>query len=313
MPPEPQTDQEGTAPKVTTDSPQAEAPKPPTTEGATELLVDDGDAQDSPKVYQVPESEFRKLKDKAHQKGFDAATAEFVSKAKEAGFKSIEEAFNEVAQMKARLEELESQEPVHEEPTMTKPKNSNKRNGRTRQSAPQNGERKTSTRSNGKRNDSRYEKEIARLSRDKTKATEKWRREERKRKELQRKLDAQSAEMELRQVAVQQGCKDVDYAIRLLTREAAKKSPEERAEFDEVEFFKGLKQSKPYLFGEEKVPATTGTGAGSEDTPPEPKPGDVSTSAAGTQQFDARTATPDEVKARLKQLGLKTSGVQTHG
>lgn len=171
--------------------------------------------------------------------------------------------------------------------------------------------RRSNSRNKEARMENKSAQEISRLERERSKARENWRKEEKRRKAAERKLAAKEAEIELRQIAMEQGVKDVDYAIRLMTRELQGKSKDDLAAFSEKDFFSGLKSDRPYLFGETTVPATTGTGAGDEGTPPEPKPGEVLTKTAEDTHFDARNAKPEEVRARMAELGLNTSG-STH-
>ena len=275
------------------------------------------------KVYEVPESEFKRLKEKAQEKGRKAAIADLAAKAREAGFESPEEAFASLAEMRDRIAELTEQSTTatddDEDDQMTtpsktkKPSNNNgKRNNRPGRPERQQQSRRDNVRGKEGRVEAKSAKEIVRLERERTKAKEQWRKEEKRRKVAERRLAAKEAEIEIRQIAVQEGVKDVDYALRLLTRDLVGKSMEDLAAFSEKEFFAGLKQTKPYLFGEKNVPATTGTGAGDEDTPPEPNPGEVRTTTAESQHFDAREAKPEDVKARLRELGLSTTGNVSH-
>lgn len=135
-------------------------------------------------------------------------------------------------------------------------------------------------------------------------AVRKWRVEERKRRDLQKQLDAKDAEMQVRESAVAHGVVDVDYAIRLLTRELQGKSEEELKSFDEAAYFGKLRTDKPYLFGERVTPATTGNGH--RDAPPVPGSGQVTREAAGEAQFDARNASPADIEKQLQKLGLNT-------
>jgi len=259
---------------------------------------------DEGKVYQVPEAEFRRLKEKAQEKGRKAALAELATQAKEAGYESVQDAFAEMASLKARLEELSREPKPRAEDTRTMAQSKKPQGKKPGQHQP----RRENTRGKGARMEDKSAKEISRLERDRSKAREQWRKEEKRRKTAERRLAAKEAEIELRQIAMEQGVKDVDYAIRLMTRELQGKSKEDLSSFDEKGFFSGLKADRPYLFGEITIPATTGTGAGDEETPPVPKPGEVITNQADTTQFDARTASKEDVNKRMRELGLNTSG-----
>ena len=272
--------------------------------GVTEPPVVDTPAKEADTVHQVPEAEFKKLKEKAHAKGHKAALATITSQVKDAGFDSLEDALAQIPQLNARLDELLAEpepQPKGQRPmAQPKKKTTHKKSGQQ--------PRRTNSRSKEARMETQGNKEIARLERERSKARENWRKEEKRRKSAERKLAAKEAEIELRQIAMEQGVKDVDYAIRLMTRELTGKSKEDLASFNEAEFFVGLKSDRPYLFGETTVPATTGTGAGDDDTPPEPKPGEVLTKTAEDTHFDARDATKEDVDKRMRELGLNTSG-----
>lgn len=114
--------------------------------------------------------------------------------------------------------------------------------------------------------------------------------------------DAIRAEMHLRTVAAGVGVQDVDYAIMLLTREVEKLTPEEAEKFDERGFFEGLRKSKPLLFGEAVVPATTGTGTGGAPTPP--KPSTVASQNAANGKVDARKMNPQQYADLLRARGI---------
>ncbi len=114
--------------------------------------------------------------------------------------------------------------------------------------------------------------------------------------------DAIRAEMHLRTVAAGVGVQDIDYAIMLLTREVEKLTPEDAEKFDERGFFEGLRKSKPLLFGEAVVPATTGTGTGGAPTPP--KPNTVASQTAANGKVDARKMNPQQYAELLRARGI---------
>ena len=112
--------------------------------------------------------------------------------------------------------------------------------------------------------------------------------------------------MSLREELYRAGVHDVDYALRLLTRQLEGKSEEEIGAFDRDAFYKGLRTEKPYLFGETVAPATTGTNGSTPDgfAPAVPAPGGAAVEQAQRDQFDARKAKPNEIVDRLRALGL---------
>jgi hypothetical protein len=125
-------------------------------------------------------------------------------------------------------------------------------------------------------------------------------------RELQAQLDAKDTEMDLREVAVSCGVKDVPYAISLFTRDMAGKSDDELAKLDERTYFEQLRASKPYLFGEQVTRATTGVGA-----PPSnmsPTPAAVNAAATSAAHVDARAMSRTELATRLRKMGLNMPG-----
>jgi hypothetical protein len=155
---------------------------------------------------------------------------------------------------------------------------------------------------NERRNASKYEKRMEQFQKQQELLNRRLAQEVRSRKDLQRALDAKDAEMSLREAAVSAGVKDVDYAVRLLTRQLEGKDEASLKEFDETKFFSGLKDSHPYLFGETTRPANTGTGAG--NAPPPPKPGQQAQQQATNGAVDARKMSREEFSAHLQKRGL---------
>lgn len=248
-------------------------------------------------VHQVKDSEFKQIKEKAKARGRQQALEELDAKARAAGFESHEDALKALATLKKG-----SAAPAPA-PTVATP--ANPRGAPTMSDAAKKKSEKAAA-----QEAERVRAEQTRAIEDRAKMRQQWRKEERARRELQAKLDAKSAEMDLRDECYQHGVKDVDYTIRLLTRALEGKTQEEIAKFDRKAFYEGLKKDKPYLFGETVTPATTGTNGGAAPAaqntgaPPPPAAGDPAAAAANANKFDARKAKPEEVQARLRQLGL---------
>jgi len=156
--------------------------------------------------------------------------------------------------------------------------------------------------SNNNKNNSRDEKVRQQLTADRERAQKKALIESRRRRDLQLQLDNKNVEMVLREAAVSVGVTDVDYAIRLLERANANKTLEEMKGFDERAFFAGLRESKPYLFGETVRPANTGPGVGTQPTAP--KPGTVTQTAAAGHAVDANKLSADDFQKLLRSRGL---------
>ena len=145
------------------------------------------------------------------------------------------------------------------------------------------------------------QKEGQRVNRLMEQEREGRKRETRRANTLQLENDDLRVEMTLRESAIRAGVKDVSYVLDQLRQETAGKDEAALAGFDEVKWFGELRKQKPYLFGEAIVPATTGT------TPP--PGGQPAPTAPGTdpnsQPFNAKTATREQIEARMRQLKLK--------
>jgi hypothetical protein len=234
------------------------------------------------KVLQVKHSDFSRIKAEAKAKGRRETIDEYEALAKKAGFSSLEEFF----QQQKKIAEPPPAAPVPPKEITAMPTKPTETSVKPEKGA----------------------QEAARLSDERTKMRKQWRKEERARRELQRQLDAKEAEMGLREEMYQFGVTDVDYGLRLLTRELAGKSEEEIGAFDRKAFFETVRKERPYLFGERVTQATTGTTGATQQggtvQPATPKPGEPAVEKAAEQQFDARKATPQQVQDRLKALGL---------
>ena len=240
--------------------------------------------QGDTKVVELKQSAFKRIKQQAQQRGFKKAEQDILARFAKHGCSSLDD-------VEKMLESRSTPaKPVEETPMATK-------------NPGKNGKDSSRQRSNGRPNAA--DRRLVKSEQDKDVATRKWRAERNRRKVSERRNDALQAQMELQRVAMLAGVTDVDYALRLAWREMDGKSMEELAKFDESAFFEGLRKSKPYIFGEIEVPATTGTaGNGSSEVPEPPSSDEVTTQGANGQQFDAKNATQEEVDAQLRQLGI---------
>lgn len=164
----------------------------------------------------------------------------------------------------------------------------------------------------------RHEKELERER--KSRLAEKQARinAQRRAKVIQAELDSEQAERLLEKIAVAAGVQDVDYAVHLYNRHCAAqtsgKPPEEVVKvlhgMDEAKFFADLRPKHAHIFGAGAptvVPADTSTGGGNR--PPAPGAGPAVKAAATGDQFSARTATAEEISARVKKIpGLQMPG-----
>lgn len=237
------------------------------------------DAGRNGRTQTLPTEAIGRLKKEAREKGKREAMLELETQAKEAGFGSLKEAFQAVADLKKA--------PVPE----------------TRQAAQAPA---------GKTNDPKWQKEIERREKLLQEAQRRLKMEERKRKELVRTMDQREVEQSIREQAILAGVQDVDFAVELARREARQivnSVPPEKVEealrqFDERKFFAGLRDKRPYLFGEKVVPATTGTAEAVGSTTPAPSPAKVVDAAAKGDQTDARKMSREQFAEHLAKLGL---------
>lgn len=238
------------------------------------------------RIQVLSQSAFKRLKEEAREKGRKDALSSF---AKDAGFTSVEEL----------------QAAIHGWKAGSKPKNPSADDGDSDTGEPK---PKTQNQNNNRpdrRSLERWEREKQQFTKEMADLRNRMKHEADQRKELQRALDAKDAEMVLRETAVMTGIKDVDYAIRLLTRALESKSEKELAEFNEAKFFESLRSSHPYLFGEVVKPATTGTGGNGAPTPP--KPGEASTQTAQSGQADARSMSREDFLKHIAKRGINPS------
>lgn len=250
-------------------------------------------------VQQVKHSDFKRIKEEQRAKGRREAIDELDAKARTAGFESHDDALKALAALKKPPTPPPTQTPIQPRgapPMTTKPT--------------------TKTVVTAPKDEDRLRAENVRATDDRSKMRKQWRVETRKRRELEAQLQAKDAEIGLREECYRAGVKDVDYVIRLLTRELQGKTQEEITKFDRNAFYESTRKDKPYLFGETVVAATTGTGGettkkidgtvqpSANGAPAAPAPGAAAVVEAEKKQFDARTAKPAEVQQRLRELGL---------
>lgn len=123
--------------------------------------------------------------------------------------------------------------------------------------------------------------------------------------QAQRQLAAQQAEAELRVAAARAGVLEVDYVLHVLRTELRGKTPEEMATFDEQTYFADLRTRKPFLFGENVVPATTSPTT-PKDAPPAAPNEQTSTKPT---TVDAKTMDRAQYIETLRKRGLNDPSV----
>jgi hypothetical protein len=120
----------------------------------------------------------------------------------------------------------------------------------------------------------------------------------------EQQLAESKSEMQVREGLYRSGVEDVDYTYSLLKREIDSFDDAGMAAFDQKAWLGNLKKERPYLFGKHvPQPSTTGSVAGN-DTPAPPNPGQVANTNGDASKFDARTADPQSMNARLEALGF---------
>lgn len=257
-----------------------------------------GNSSEQQKVMSIPTSAMKRIKDEERERGRSEGINEFL---RTAGFSSPDEFAQMMSSLRSNTQQKaaprqtyshDEGESFPETPRAKQP---------TQQVAQQD-EGELLAVKNARRELARYERQMEKLQRERDEAINRYRSEMSSRSQLQEALDAKEAEAALRETAVGLGVKDVDYALRLLTRELENKDESELAKFDERAFFEGLRKAKPYLFGELVQPATTGTGIGA--APAAPKPGAVTAETAKNGQTDARKMNQQEFSELLRKRGI---------
>ncbi len=240
------------------------------------------------KVTSLSHSAFSRIKDEERAKGREEAQAAL---AKAAGFETTQDFVQALAGLKNRPPP--QQEAPQPPPARTQPAPV-QANGTAQDEA--------LAQKNAQREAARAQRQQETTLRELQTATQRASEAERRAKSLQEALDSKEAEMALREEAVATGVKDVDYTLRLLTRELEGKTDQEMAQFDQRAFFEGLRKTKPYLFGESVHPATTGTGTST--TPGAPRPAAVQAQAAANGRIDATKMSPADYIELLRKRGL---------
>lgn len=246
-------------------------------------------------VYELTAGAFKVIKSKAEakgeEKGRQRAMDEFQKQLQEAGFGSLKEALNAIkAQQAAPAPQQTAPVAVPPAPPAPAP-----------QAAPvpqpQNNGLIEAELRKAQREKERLAKEL-----EATRAAQQS--AARKAANMAKKIEAMETDQELREVAIKEGVQDVDYAMTILQRNLNEKSEAELRNFNEVDFFKGLRSTHGYLFGERVEPASTSKALNNEPAPPP--------SATQTQRQIINQAKPPagkqtnigSVHSRLAELGL---------
>jgi hypothetical protein len=253
----------------------------------------DQSVQREPTTMTVPTAAMKRIKDEARESGRSEALNAL---AQQAGYGDAEELSAALAQLRAGGPSGQQVQPRQVQQPAQQPQYA--------QEPTDNGDPALDVK-NARRELSRYERQMEKLTRERDQFQRQYNETLSQTTQLQESLDAKDAEMSLRETAVGSGVKDVDYALRLLTRELENKSEEELVAFDEGAFFSSLRASKPYLFGETIRPANTGPGTAS--APAAPRAAAVNQQTAANSQLDAKKMNPQEFQELLRKRGLNAN------
>jgi hypothetical protein len=244
------------------------------------------EAQTQGKTISLPTSAFAKLKAEAAEKGRKGALSEVEQKAKAFGFDSVDAMFKALETSRSGA----SDENVETRPAQ--------RQAQVQQHQAKQGSGKEAVAVEALR----IAKELERARKESEKASREARR-------YRQQFEEYQAETEMKEVLLRAGVREeVDYALSLMRRDIQSKleTDPELAAYSTDEFLRSLRTNKPFLFGESRVAATTGTGGEGPQARPA-APGQAASTIAQAEQFDARKASPEQLKARLAQLGIQYS------
>lgn len=124
----------------------------------------------------------------------------------------------------------------------------------------------------------------------------------------QQQMAVMRTEQTMREDLIRSGVQDLEYVWFECKKhlESIKGDEEKLKTFEVKAWAAEQKKLRPYLFGEQPTPATTGV-----TTPPPaqpPTPGAVTGQAGDAAKVDARTLSPAEFQKRMKELGIPVQG-----
>lgn len=272
----------------------------------TEVLPEGMVQRQDGSIQVLSTAAYKRMKEQAMQRGRKESENAFNEKLRSLGYSSFDELVNALNSgpkgSSSREENLDEDDFVEEQPKQTaRPQPQQNREVQKMANGKQQQQQSTSA--------ADREKQILRQQAERHR--QRMIEEARRRRELERSLEAKEAEMAIRETAMHAGVRDIDYAVNLLARNLESKSEEELAAFDEKQFFSGLRNTHPYLFGEVSRPATTGPGVGVQPAPM--KPGTVAQATAQNSQVDARKMNQSEFQDYLRSKGLSSPNASIGG
>lgn len=249
------------------------------------------------KTITMPTNAMRRIRQEAQEKGKKLAQSEAEKRLRKLGYKSFDEMERALSALKAGKRTTPKNE-VDTEEVEDSPRNTNRTPPKQPAQAQTQGTAPVTDRTS-----LRLQRENERLLEEKRRLNVARAHEEKKRRVLQRELDAQQAEHQLRLVATKHGVQDVEFALHLLRNAMGGKSEAELQSFDEEKFFgEVLRKERPYLYRTEEQYATT---------VPETAPtrGAQAPRTAQAPRQDTNAADPaklsrEEYNKKLRALGL---------
>lgn len=255
-------------------------------------------ASKEPRVINIPANAMSRIKAEEREKGKRAMMAELDKRAKTLGYKNHED-----------LERALDRNRTRAQKTTEKPATQPTAKPAQQQKTQPNAQAAVDLSLRQQERDRLMQEKILRLNRRAA-------HEEKRRKALQRELDAKEAENALRLAAVRAGVHDVDYALHLLRRDMTGKTSQELDGFDEAKFFsENLRKSHPHLYGVESRPATTGTTAEKVSSVRSSASPTASKEATedGRATTDARKMSQDKFNELLRSRGISNPITGTPG
>ncbi len=250
------------------------------------------------KVVPMTPQAFAEYRKQERDKGAKAVRDQLDRDARQRGFKDHADLMAHAERSRQPQQPRNPQPQPQRNAMPQQPQNNNRRDDRN-------------NRRNKNRGGSQIDTRLSHLESEKLRLTKQFNGSERKRKSLQREIDALKAEQVLREAAIRVGIVDVDYAVHLLKKDNAGKTADQLQGFDEVKYFQGLRDRYPQIFNVEERPANSGNNATPAAPPPAQSQGATPPPAAPPTKkgddppaVDARKMTPAAVDARLRELGV---------
>lgn len=250
--------------------------------------------------HELTTAAFKALKQKAEEKGRKAAMEDISKELAGTGFTSLGEALRAVKEMQAsalRTQQTAAPTPAPVAPVAPAPVAPPVPAPTPQQAAPER-EKQVSLEAELRRANKERERLAQALAEEKARSEK----ENRRSKQLSKKVEAMEVDNELREAAIKTGVVDVDYAMTLLQRDLASKTEAQLASFDEKQYFNGLRNTHGYLFGERSEPANTSR---TTDAPAAPSASQTQRQVVNqVAKKDASREKTEAVHARIREMGL---------